>query len=552
MLLLALVTAFTLTNCAEDNDSYFSAGEDDFPRILNTDIPETSGGEPSPLPAIYRNNNFHFEVVVTPVHYTTVTWFIDGENVYEGNTIDMPLLAGDYSVKIVATTTRGKQTWRNCTLSVLPLDGDPVLADDVKSRWMNPGTKVTINGENLDGITGMTIGGVPVTDFVNNGSSLTFTVPELADGDYQMVVESASGRFGCGKTKVTVEKYREPGVVEVTLWEGETDINWGESNVLISAETMADIPVGTNIKFYYEMIDAEYHAMRITTPSWGDNPEDNLVCQFDVTADTPVPFEFVYDEACKALVDGRGGMLIVGFGYKLTKVAYDKSAATVEKTLWEGSNVINWGESNVNITPDQMADVPVGTKIRLYYNVPDAEYHAMRITTPSWGDNPEDNLVCQFDVTPDTPNPYEFIYTADCKKLVDGRGGMLIVGFGYELTKVTYEVAGGGAEVVFDGSQDINWGEANLSLSLPDLGITAGKTLTIDYVLCDMPEGYHCAKVVTGPSWVHQDILDQFDLTEDGSYELKVTDEMVSKAAEDGNAFLLVGYGYTIKKVSMK
>lgn len=40
--------------------------------------------------------------------------------------------------------------------------------------------------------------------------------------------------------------------------------------------------------------------------------------------------------------------------------------------------------------------------------------------------------------------------------------------------------------------------------------------------------------------------------TEGGSYELKVTDEMVSKAAEDGNAFLLVGYGYTIKKVSMK
>lgn len=434
MMLLAFATALSFSSCTDD-EGYFSAGEDDFPRILNTDIPETSGGELSPLPSIYRNNNFHFEVVVTPSLYTTVTWFIDGEQVYEGNTIDMPLLAGDYNVKIVATTTKGKQTWRNCSLSVLPLEDDPALADDAKSRWMNPGATVTINGENLEGITALTIGGVPVTGFQNNGNSLTFVVPELAEGDYAIVVEKADGKYGCGKTKVTTEKYKEPGIVEVPLW--------------------------------------------------------------------------------------------------------------------EGSNVINWGDSNVTISAEQLANVPVGTTIKLYYNVPDAEYHALRITTPWWGDNPEDDLVRQFDVTADTPNPFEFTYDEACKKLVDERGGMLIVGFGYELTKVTYEMETSG-NVVWEGSQDINWGETNLSLSLEECGVKAGKTLVVDYVLCDMPDGYHCAKVVTGPAWVHQDILDQFDLTADGSFELAVTDEMIAKAGEDGGAFLIVGYGFTVKKVSVK
>ncbi len=50
--------------------------------------------------------------MVTPVHYTTVTWFIDDEQVAEGLTIDVPVLAGDHIVKIVAKTTKGLETSR--------------------------------------------------------------------------------------------------------------------------------------------------------------------------------------------------------------------------------------------------------------------------------------------------------------------------------------------------------------------------------------------------------------------------------------------------------
>lgn len=65
-----------------------------------------------------------------------------------------------------------------------------------------------------------------------------------------------------------------------------------------------------------------YHALRITTPWWGDNPEDQVVAQFDLKADTPNPYQFTYSEANKAIVDEREGMLLVGYGYKLTKVTF--------------------------------------------------------------------------------------------------------------------------------------------------------------------------------------------------------------------------------------
>lgn len=100
----------------------------------------------------------------------------------------------------------------------------------------------------------------------------------------------------------------------------------GDANVTVSATDMANVPVGATIRLVYEMADMPdgYHALRITTPWWGDNAEDQIVAQFDLTADTANPYDFTYTEANKAIVDERGGMLLVGYGYKLTKVTFSK------------------------------------------------------------------------------------------------------------------------------------------------------------------------------------------------------------------------------------
>ena len=100
----------------------------------------------------------------------------------------------------------------------------------------------------------------------------------------------------------------------------------GDANVTVSAADMANVPVGATIRLVYEMADMPdgYHTLRITTPWWGDNAEDQIVAQFDLTADTANPYDFTYTEANKAIVDERGGMLLVGYGYKLTKVTFSK------------------------------------------------------------------------------------------------------------------------------------------------------------------------------------------------------------------------------------
>ena len=430
--------AATFTACSDD-DPFFTATENDAPRILNTDIPEGKGGEPGVIKNIVRTENFTFEVMVTPVHYTTVTWFIDDEQVAEGLTIDVPVLAGDHTVKIVAKTTKGLETSRTCHLVVQPADGDPSLAGDNKSRWLTTGTTKTVECENVNSVTKVIIGKTEATNVSYADGKLTFVVPAMAENDYQVTIEADGKRYGCGYFHVSDEAYVDPGIKETVLWEGGVDINWGDSNVKLTPEEMAAVPVGATIRLEYEIIEADYHCMRITTPWWGDNPEDQVVPQFDLSTDEPFYHEFVYTEANKAIVDAREGMLIVGFGYKLTKVVAVEGVAPIENALWEGGVDINWGDSNVKITTEEMAAVPVGAKINIYYEMIDADYHCLRITTPWWGDNPEDQVVAQFDLTDETPKPYSFTYTEDNKAIVDAREGMLIVGFGYKLTRVTYE-----------------------------------------------------------------------------------------------------------------
>ena len=300
---------------------------------------------------------------------------------------------------------------------------DPSFNNKEKNRWLNPGQLLTIEGKNLTGVSSLVFTPIieeetllsdeptEVSCVANeDGNSVTVTLAEdMAEGSYRVSAVNDSGEhFGLGLVTVSNEAYVEGDVVEVALWEGNQAIDWNVDLCQITAEQMA-----------------EYHAMRITTPWWGDNPEDNLVAQFDITEATPNPFIFVYDEHCKALVEERGAISLVGFGYTVQKVAYDKKVG--ETVLWEDSPVtIDWNVDLCKLSTELMAAVPVGATIYVYYDMPEAEYHAMRI-------------VVQFDLTEETPNPFEFTYDQHCKDLVDERGAMCLVGFGYRVSKIAFK-----------------------------------------------------------------------------------------------------------------
>ena len=89
----ALVGTSTLSSCSSDDDPFFTVSEDDDPRILNTDLADKT---------LDRKTKLNLEIKVTPVHYTTVTWLLDGTQIAEGTTIDQPLPLGNHELKIVA------------------------------------------------------------------------------------------------------------------------------------------------------------------------------------------------------------------------------------------------------------------------------------------------------------------------------------------------------------------------------------------------------------------------------------------------------------------
>ena len=82
-----------------------------------------------------------------------------------------------------------------------------------------------------------------------------------------------------------------------------------------------------------------------------------------------------------------------------------------------------------------MAAVPVGATIYVYYEVPAADYHAMRVTTPWW----DYDFLPQVDGMENQPNPYTFTYEAAGKEAVDRTGAMSVVGWGLTITKITFQ-----------------------------------------------------------------------------------------------------------------
>lgn len=243
---LALAGTATLSSCSSDDDPYFTVSEDDDPRILNTDLVADS--------KIDRKTNYKLEIKVTPVHYTTVTWLLDGTKIAEGNTIDQTLPLGDHELKIVATTTKGKTTSRTLKVTVIPAADDPALGTNASELWVAPGETTTIrNCKNLvDHVQKVLIDGKEAAfKVLDKGTALKVTAPsDLANGDYDITLVDGSGvQFPCGKIKVTTEP--RPSM-ENTLWEGEFPVTWGTPFDALKDTFLSKVKVGTILRVYVD------------------------------------------------------------------------------------------------------------------------------------------------------------------------------------------------------------------------------------------------------------------------------------------------------------
>ena len=312
----ALAGTSTLSSCSSDDEPYFTVSEDDNPRILNTDLADSK---------IDRKTNYKLEIKVTPVHYTTVTWLLDGTKIAEGTTIDQPLPIGNHELKIVATTTKGKTTSRTLKVTVTPAADDPALGTNASELWVAPGAETTIhNCKNLGTVTKVMVGGKEVAfEILEEGTAMKLTAPaDLENGDHAITLVDGDGvEFPGGTIKVTTEP--RPSM-ETTLWEGHHYVSWdlgdGDPNKnfnLITKDQVAKWKEGQTLRIYCSMKDDDaYHQIKLATAWWND-----LTSPYEFGEGNVVKFELTQDTLDKMAAED--GFICVGHGYYVDKVTIE-------------------------------------------------------------------------------------------------------------------------------------------------------------------------------------------------------------------------------------
>lgn len=308
----ALAGTATLSSCSSDDDPFFTVSEDDDPRILNTDLADKK---------LDRKTNLNLEIKVTPVHYTTVTWLLDDTQIAEGTTINQALPVGNHTLKIVATTTKGKSTSRTLNVVVIPAADDPALGSNAVELWVAPGAETTIHKcKNLGTVAKVLVGGKEVAfEVLEEGTALKLTAPTgLENGDYDITLVDGNGvQFPCGTIKVTTEA--RPSM-ENTIWEGEFAVTWGTPFDALKDTFLSKVKAGTILRVY-----VDGNGQGTATTSWWNNlltgksdPERG-----DIMVDGPAKWEFELTDLSIQLLTEQNGLLIVGDGYTVKKVTIE-------------------------------------------------------------------------------------------------------------------------------------------------------------------------------------------------------------------------------------
>lgn len=348
-------------------------------------------------------------VTVTPSRYTTVNWYLDGQLVYTGTRIEMCFMAGRYDLTIEAVTQAGKRTERTGTVTVHPFATDPYSGAPAAGRHMVPGMVSSLDGANLTKVAKIELSndvfGVNVLQTITPEATTTdtrldFILPEMSDGDYLIrLVDAVGKRYGADR--LTVHN------ASVALSGFEAFVP-GEEWVITGVDLQNVASVKVDETTITELVATET-TVTFTAP-------DAEVGEHTISMKN---------------ADGSDVLFITSEG----AVAQAKTIVSAETTLWEGSVVIDWNVDLLRVSADKLAAIPEGATILVYYTVPDAEYHALRITNPAWSND----YLPQVDGMASQPNPYTFTFDANCKSLANGGNDFCVVGFGLQITKITYK-----------------------------------------------------------------------------------------------------------------
>lgn len=412
ILLIMLAMSFGLIACTEETP-FSTATENDDPRILDPLFPDRVNGKLPVVSNISRDANFSMTLTVTPADYTTVTWFIDGEEIQTGKEIDLALKAGTYHLKVTATTSIGKSTYREGLIQVNPLADDPWATEIGFERIITTGAKAQLYGNNLDKVNSIVIGGKTATDiaYTENGenSYIEYTVPEgLADGTYRIIlVDNGGNEYGGNKVTVTSDALITAGSERTTAnseWV-MTGINLNQ----IESFTFG----GQTVSSFIRQSETE---IAFTCPSLEDG-------EYTLTGKT---------------TSGKEVMFYTTTG----NITEQTVVVSSERVLWEGHHYVSWDlpDDNPNKTfnligKDVFASIKAGAVLSIYYSVNSAdEYHQLRTTTGWWNDLPGTAVI---ELQEDGVKQVQL--TQEVLDKIQTEDGFLCIGHGYYVDRISVQ-----------------------------------------------------------------------------------------------------------------
>ena len=400
-----MAAATILTGC-QPEAPFDTQSPDDAPLIL-TPYNESGTGTFT-YDLVNPDTPLYDSVTVTPSKYTTINWYLDKYLVYTGTKIDMCFPAGNYNLTIEAVTQAGLRTERTGTVTVHPYDYDPYSAAPAAGRHIAPDVETTIEGQNLSKAKAIVIANDifgsevvhTITPTYQEDGFLKFILPDTEDGTYFLLLQDADGKL-YGADNIDVHN----GAVALA---GFAEMPAGNTWVITGVNLQKVVKV--------KVADIEITDLQVT---------DNSVT---LTAPALKVGEYALSMFNE---DGSAVLFITNEG----AVEQVKTIVPSETTIWTGPVTIDWNADLVKVEASAMAAVPVGATIYVYFEVPEAEYHAMRVTTPWW----DYDFLPQVDGMEGQPNPYSFTYEAAGKEAVDRTGAMSVVGFGLTITKITFK-----------------------------------------------------------------------------------------------------------------
>ncbi len=196
---------------------------------------------------------------------------------------------------------------------------DPALSQPSFKGTM--GKEATIEGKNFNNVEAIYIGENKVTKFKSrSNTAITFTVPSIAQGEYDLILVSADGtKYDVGKFNVLPQ--------EINLWTGKVGpTNWsGDKTVNLTEEMKAEIKPGMTLGLDIERDDSQTYWQIEVCGSWWTG----LPCFQKAYAggDRAIIDVAGYDQISATLeqadidiLNAQGAFLFVGNGVYVTRI----------------------------------------------------------------------------------------------------------------------------------------------------------------------------------------------------------------------------------------